>query len=197
MGWEIEMMLPQYIDDLMDPLKGGRSGLQVFKGLNYALNDAAKAPTMGATFSANFGHRSFGYLTAREAIDVGGFVQIKSGEGAGSLAKWLDPSQAYPREMVRQMANLQKFLDYDTRFTNPTIQKNRDRNRQNHILHEIIPHHLAPRAPRRISRRRRTHEPPRRSSQPLQVLPSHENHARQRTIPQRHHIRARQRRRIW
>tara|TARA_B110000211_G_scaffold233797_1_gene301012 strand:- start:2118 stop:4136 length:2019 start_codon:yes stop_codon:yes gene_type:complete len=116
MGWEVQKMMPQYIEDLMDPNKGGRSALQAFKGLNWALNDAAKVPEMAAQFSAQFGHLSFGYLTVKDAL-AAGFKQIQSGPKSGTLARWLDESQAYPPEFIRQMGNLQKFIDYPTRIT--------------------------------------------------------------------------------
>jgi len=48
-GWEIQEMIPEYLEALMDPSKGGRSALQVFKGLSYALHDAAKNPRNGGT----------------------------------------------------------------------------------------------------------------------------------------------------
>jgi len=116
MGWEIQEMIPEYLEALMDASKGGRSALQVFKGLSYALHDAAKIPEMAAQFSAQFGHRSFGYLTVKDAL-AAGFKQIKTGPEAGTLARWLDEGQAYPPEFIRQMGNLQKFLDYETQFT--------------------------------------------------------------------------------
>jgi len=125
MGWELSKLIPKYLENLMTEGvgKGGRSALQVFKGFNYALHEAGKAPAMAAQFSANFGHRSWGYLTAADAVNNGGFKQIKSGPGSGNLAQWLDPSQAYPPEFINQLANLQKFLDFDTTFKNPTVQK--------------------------------------------------------------------------
>jgi len=122
MGWEIQEMIPEYLEALMDASKGGRSALQVFKGLNYALNDAAKIPEMAAQFSAQFGHRSFGYLTVKDAL-AAGFKQIKTGPEAGTLARWLDEGQAYPPEFIRQMGNLQKFLDFETRFKKGGMRK--------------------------------------------------------------------------
>lgn len=110
MGWEIEKMLPDYIDNLLDPEKGARSALQAFKGLNYGLHHAAVIPDIGAQFSAEFGHRSFGFLTVKDAL-AAGFKQIKTGRGTGTLSEWLDPYQAYPPDLIRQMANAQKFLD--------------------------------------------------------------------------------------
>jgi hypothetical protein len=115
MGWEVSQMLPKYLDDLLDPELGGRSALDVFKGLNYGLNKATLVPDLAAEFSAQFGHRSFGHLTAESAV-AAGFKQIKSGPKSGTLAKWLDESQAYPPEFIRQLANVEKFLDYDTKF---------------------------------------------------------------------------------
>jgi len=122
MGWEIEATLPRWIDNLLSPDGGKRSALQAFKGISLALHEAAKVPSIAAQFSAQFGHRSWGYISVAEA-KLDGFVQLKIGDDAGTLGRWLDGSQAYPPEMVRQMANLERFLDYDTRFKNPTIKK--------------------------------------------------------------------------
>jgi hypothetical protein len=109
-GYEITKMLPDYIDNLLDPEMGARSALQAFKGLNYGLHHAAQIPEIGAQFSAEFGHRAFGFLTVKDAL-AAGFKQINTGKGAGTLAEWLDPYQAYPPEMIRQMANAERFLN--------------------------------------------------------------------------------------
>jgi hypothetical protein len=85
----------------------------MLKGYNKALRDAALAPHTAARFSAQFGHRAFGYETVKDAL-ADGFVQPKVGVGAGTLFEWLDKTQAYPVEMLRQIRQLEKFMDYDT-----------------------------------------------------------------------------------
>ena len=85
----------------------------MLKGYNKALREAAIAPHTAARFSAQFGHRAFGYETVADAL-ADGFVQPKVGVGAGTLFEWLDPTQAYPVEMLRQIRQLEKFMDYDT-----------------------------------------------------------------------------------
>lgn len=81
--------------------------LSVLKGFNTAIGDATHLPNVAADFSAKFGHKAHEGLTEADAISMG-WVQIKP---TGNLAQFIDRSQFYPKDMVEQLANMEKFYD--------------------------------------------------------------------------------------
>jgi hypothetical protein len=92
---------------------GGADWMTIVKGYGWSFHHASLVPTLGAEFSARFGHTALGYDNAAEAI-ADGFVAIKK---EGTLASWLDPNELYEPEFLRRMANMERLLDTDNRPT--------------------------------------------------------------------------------
>lgn len=87
--------------------------VSVLKWLNDGMTKAALMPTIGADFSAKFGHLAqrseTGIMTAAEAKANGWVRILKSGND--ELSQFIDADQYYPADMVRQLANTQKLLN--------------------------------------------------------------------------------------
>jgi len=115
-GYDIANTIPVMLNNLYDAYLNGVRGADyttLLKGYNFALRNAAIAPNTAARMSAQFGHRGLGYSTVKEAL-ADGLVQPQVGRGAGTLFQWLDPTQAYPKEILEQTRQLEKFMDYDS-----------------------------------------------------------------------------------
>jgi hypothetical protein len=115
-GYDIANTIPVMLNNLYDAYLNGVRGADyttLLKGYNFALRNAAIAPNSAARMSAQFGHRGLGYSTVKEAL-ADGLVQPQVGRGAGTLFQWLDPTQAYPKEILEQARQLEKFMDYDS-----------------------------------------------------------------------------------
>ena len=115
-GYDIANTIPVMLNNLYDAYLNGVRGADyttLLKGYNFALRNAAIAPNSAARMSAQFGHRGLGYSTVKEAL-ADGLVQPQVGRGAGTLFQWLDPAQAYPKEILEQARQLEKFMDYDS-----------------------------------------------------------------------------------
>lgn len=98
------------------PEEGGADWLTALKGMNFALHNAMLVPNIAADLSARVGHRAMG-MTKAEAIANG----WKKTTGEGQLAQFLDADQLYSPDDLRQLANLQNALEYNTRFNNKLI----------------------------------------------------------------------------
>ena len=115
-GYDIANTIPVMLNNLYDAYLNGVRGADyttLLKGYNFALRNAAIAPNSAARMSAQFGHRGLGYSTVKEAL-ADGLVQPQVGRGAGTLFQWLDPTQAYPKEILEQARQLEKFMNYDS-----------------------------------------------------------------------------------
>lgn len=98
------------------PEEGGADWLTALKGMNFALHNAMLMPNIAADLSARVGHRAMG-MTTKEAVENG----WKKTTGEGQLAQFLDPTQYYSPDDLRQLANLQNALAYNTKFNNKLI----------------------------------------------------------------------------
>jgi hypothetical protein len=81
--------------------------LKVLKGYNEALHRASIKPAIAADFSARWGHLSVNGMTEADAV-AEGWVKIKS---VGSLGQHVDAAQYYPRDMVKELAHMEKLYD--------------------------------------------------------------------------------------
>jgi hypothetical protein len=110
-----EELIGEYLDMVSrmiekGPEGGGDTWLQTLKGMNFALHNAMYATNVAADFSARWGNKGLGVENIDEAISLG-WKRINKND-TGTLAKFLDPTQVYPPEMLRQLANMQKIVDY-------------------------------------------------------------------------------------
>lgn len=99
-------------------LQSGRmTWLDFAQGTNYAMHHAMLEPILGADISARMGNKAFN-ITDADA-KAAGWVKIS---GNGSLAKWMDTTQYYHPEDLKQMAVVQKALDYPAALNNKIIK---------------------------------------------------------------------------
>ena len=111
-----EELIGEYLDMVSrmiekGPGQGGDTWLQTLKGMNFALHNAMYATNVAADFSARWGNKALGVDDIDVAINQFGWKRINKSD-TGTLAKFLDPTQAYPPEMLRQLAKMQKIVDY-------------------------------------------------------------------------------------
>jgi hypothetical protein len=111
-----EDLIDEYTDMLVrmiegGPESGGDTWLQTFKGMNFALHNAMYATNVAADFSARWGNKALGVEDINVAINQLGWKRINKNDN-GVLAQFLDPTQAYPPEMLRQLAKMQDVVNY-------------------------------------------------------------------------------------
>jgi hypothetical protein len=92
---------------------GGADWMTILKGYGWSFHQASLVPTLGAEFSARFGHTALGYDSVKDAI-ADGLVAIRK---EGTLAQWLDSDELYPPDFLRRMANMERLLDTTNRPT--------------------------------------------------------------------------------
>jgi hypothetical protein len=111
-GWDIETAYNKLIVDVLEagPEGGGTDWLTLFKGLNQAIYDSTLMPNLAGDFSSRFGHEAAGMTAAQAKALPEEWVRIQTGEGAGDLARFLDGTQYFPKDMARQMANMQRMF---------------------------------------------------------------------------------------
>ena len=96
---------------------GGADWLTLLKGYSWSFQRAAQIPNMAAEFSARFGHKAEG-LSLEQATEAG----YKAITRDGTLASWLDPNQLYPPHYLRQLANIERYLDSNITVNNKFIK---------------------------------------------------------------------------
>lgn len=94
----------------------GHSPIDILDAYHRALQQASVTPGVAASFSAEFGHKSdwlHSALSDTEARNDPNWVKINPTKGLTRIAEFIDPTQYYHKEMVSQLAMMDKFLAAD------------------------------------------------------------------------------------
>lgn len=106
-------LVQHYRNKMADVIMGTDNGvldwLSTIKGYNQAIHAAQHAPNIAADFSAKYGHKAYDGLSEADAIGMGWVKIKKTSFSDGPLSHFVDHDQLYPRDMVEQFANLEKF----------------------------------------------------------------------------------------
>lgn len=98
-------------------LKGNISWLDFMQGTNYAMHHSMLIPNIAADLSTRIGNKAYAISDADAA--AAGWVKIS---GEGSLGKWMDTNQYYHPSDLKQLAVVQKALDYPAALNNKIIK---------------------------------------------------------------------------
>ena len=90
-------------------LKGNISWLDFMQGTNYAMHQAMLVPNIAADLSARIGSKAYGISDADAA--AAGWVKIAKDDD-GALGKWMVKGQYYHPSDLKQLAVVQKALEY-------------------------------------------------------------------------------------
>lgn len=98
-------------------LKGTISWLDFMQGTNYAMHHAMLIPNIAADLGARIGNRAYSISDADAA--AAGWVKISK---SGPLGKWMDTTQYYHPSDLKQLAVVEKALDYPAALNSKIIK---------------------------------------------------------------------------